>query len=731
MQNALSAPNIILIMTDDLGYGDVYNLYQHTRDDGSGEGGIAGDGIINGTEKPFIYTPNIDRMAAEGARLTRHYTSAPVCAPARGSLLQGRDQGHANIRDNSFDKVISDNHTLGTVMKQAGYYTACVGKWGVGGKTEPFPGHPNNRGFDYFYGYLRHVYGHNHYPGNGGTVHEQKKKITTGLEKAYTTDLWTARTKDIIQDRVKNHAATPFFIYLAYDAPHAQLQVPTQAYPEGGLTWPLNTNSGKIDSYIRPDYAKLGKAAARHATMVRRLDTAIGDLMKTLRDLGIADNTMIVFTSDNGTHSEAGKGGTIAHDPRNFDSFGNFEGIKRDCWEGGVRMPTFAWWPGKIGDNDKSTPAFESTRPSAFWDWMPTFADAAGLTPPAWSSGVSLLPELTGKPGQQDKGYLYFEYLNKGSTPKYVEFPNHGGAKRGQMQTIFLDGADGKRYKGIRTNALKLSQDFKIYDVDADPGEGNDLASSMPELQAAMKKRVLQVRVDGDYKRPYLKGAKMDPVIAETVPGLDFHAFEGTWDWVPETRYLTPAASGQCTELDLTKRTREENIALEFKGYLSVPTAGKYNFSMSTDSGGMLWIHDAHIIDDDFRHNDKPATGSVRLKAGLHPIRVLYKHATGKHSLDLKYSGPNIELQKVPNSALFRAGTPLPKPDPSELRPLAPRESPTILLVAARLLAQVFSDLSWGTSWRRRSSMPSRILNTRAPQNKNDRERIDAEHSAL
>jgi len=670
-----AAPNIILIMTDDLGYGDIYNLHQHTRDNGAG-GGTAGDGIINGSEPAFIFTPNIDRMAAEGAKLTRHYTSAPVCAPARGSLLQGRDQGHANIRNNSFDKAIANNHTLGTVLKQAGYYTACVGKWGVGGGSGPNAGaRPNNRGFDYFYGYMAHGHGHQHYPGNGGTVLEQTSTVTSGLANAYTTDLWTAKAKQIIQDRANNHAATPFFLYLAYDAPHAQLQVPTQAYPSGsgttgGLTWPLNTNSGTNNTFIHPDYSSLNNAAARHATMVRRIDNCMGDILQTLRDLNIADNTMVIFTSDNGTHNESGGGGTIAHNPRNFDSYGVFEGIKRDTWEGGIRMPTFAWWPTKIGDNNAATAGLNSIRPSAFWDWMPTIVDAAGLIPPAWSSGVSLLPELTGTGTQLDKGYLYFEYQNNGSTPNYDDFPIHKNSTRGEMQAIFLDDTDGKRYKGIRYNTSNHSKNFLIYDVDADPGEVTNLAGSKASLQQKMKDKVLQVRTDGDYTRSYLTGEFAPPSPpTSAINGLNYKAYTGTWDWVPETAYLTPVANGNSTNLDLTKRTQENNILLEFTGYISVPSDGTYTFQMATDStvgtnasGGMLWIHDTHVIDDDFNHDGSSQSGSMRLKAGLHPIRVLYKHTTGSHDIELQYSGPGISLQTVPNSALFRFGTPDPEP---------------------------------------------------------------------
>ncbi|MCP5535749.1 MAG: sulfatase-like hydrolase/transferase [Akkermansiaceae bacterium] len=698
-----AAPNIIFVLTDDLGYGDLGIFHQNTRDNGAG-GGIAGDGLINGAEEAHIHTPNLDTLAREGAMMTRHYTSAPVCAPARGSLLLGRDQGHANVRDNSFDKALEDNHTLGTVLKSAGYTTACIGKWGLQGSpqyTAAADAFPTKRGFDFFFGYLDHGAGHRHYPkedNNGGNpliIWENSTNVTSGLDKCYSTDLFTARAKKWIVDHRAATPGTPFFLYLTYTAPHAALEVATQAYPSfsgandsltGGLQWlgtagnMINTASGTVNSYIHPQFSAYNAsgATARHGSMIRRIDNGIGDIKRLLADLNIDDNTIIVFTSDNGPHHEGssvvvGIGAAPEQDPRNFQSYGNMDGTKRDHWEAGIRVPTIAWWPGNIDNNDNSTP-INSTRPSAFHDWMATLIDAAGSTPPAFSNGVSLLPELTGTGTQRDKGYLYFEYRAGGfnSTPTYSDFdPSHRGQTRNELQTIFLDNpADGIRYKGVRYNVTSHSQNFRIYDVDLDPGETNDLAASHTALQQQMKDKVLQVRIDGDYPRSYLSSQNAPPATpASTVNGLDFKAYTGTWDWVPETACLSAAASGTSTGLDLSKRTRDDNIALEFTGYISVPTDGTYTFQMTTDSsvgtnasGGMMWIHDAHVIDDDFKHSGAAKSGSMRLKAGKHPIRILYKHSTGSHDIHLQYSGPGIALQTVPESALFRNGVPDPEP---------------------------------------------------------------------
>lgn len=645
--HAAERPNIVLVLVDDLGYGDLYSLHQHTRD-------TNGNRVIDEDELPFINTPHLDQMAEQGALMTRHYTSAPVCAPARGSLIQGRDQGHANIRDNDFDKAVADNHTLGTVMKEAGYTTAIIGKWGVGGRKPPYSGHPNDRGFDYFYGYMEHLHGHQHYPGNGGSVYEQKNSVTHGLDHAYTSDLFTARAKQFIIDQRKaGAAAKPFFLYLALDTPHAQLQVPTQAYPKGlgtkgGLAWPLNTNSGENDSFIHPDYSGLEKPAAkRHATMVRRIDHCMGDLLQTLRDLEIADNTLVVFTSDNGTHHEAGAGNLhVAYRPQLFESFGELDGIKRDHWEGGIRVPTIVWWPQNIPANQPST------RPSAFWDWMPTFANAAGVTPPAWTSGVSLIPELTGKGDQQDKGYLYFEYAQDGATPKYEQFhSSHQGTRRGQMQTIMVTGQDGKNYKGVRYNAQKHSDHFLIYDVDTDPGETRNLAGQMPELQQQMKDKVLRVRTKGGYKRPYLEGEIIPAVtVSNTKPGVKFSAFRGSWPWVPQFDGLKPAKSGvvPTPALDKVKWTRD--FGFEFIGFINIPQDGDYTFSMRSSGPSMLWVHDIHAIDNDFHHDSgKRVTSPVmHLQKGLHPVRISTIHNGGQASLGLTWTGPEMDEQPVP-----------------------------------------------------------------------------------
>ncbi|MCB1131274.1 MAG: sulfatase-like hydrolase/transferase, partial [Verrucomicrobiae bacterium] len=223
-------PNILFILCDDLGYGDTGTFFQNLR------------ATNNDRSEPWHVTPKIDTMASQGLRIPHHYCPAPVCAPSRASLLTGVHQGHATVRNNQFDKDLENNHTLATVLKQAGYATAAIGKWGLqgsGSTPATWPAYPTKRGFDFYHGYVRHQDGHEHYPKEGlyrgaKEVWENNTEISAGLDKCYTTDLFTARAKKWIADHHTAHASQPFFMYLAFDTPHAVLELPTMAYPAGG-----------------------------------------------------------------------------------------------------------------------------------------------------------------------------------------------------------------------------------------------------------------------------------------------------------------------------------------------------------------------------------------------------------------------------------------------------------------------------------------------------------------
>lgn len=658
-------PNIIFVLTDDLGWGDLGALYQNSRN------------FAVNRNLPAFVTPQLDSMAAQGARMNQHYCPAPVCAPSRASLLLGVHQGHSNVRDNQFDKELANNHTLGTVLKQAGYTTAAIGKWGIAG--EGMPAHPQNRGFDYFYGYMNHGAAHYHYPKEQDRVfYENFTNIAADLDKCYSTDLITGRSKKWISDQRAANPNQPFFLYLCFTAPHAQLNVPTGPYPaggglSGGIQWlgtpgeMINTANGTIDTWIHPDYASAtwdhdnnpGTAeqgwpayARRHATMVRRIDDAMGDLLQLLEDLEIDDDTLIVFSSDNGPHNEAGANGSFTQDPRFFRSYGPHDGIKRDVWEGGIRVPTLVRWPAGI-------PAGRvSTHPSQFHDWMPTFAEVAGVVAPFRSDGVSLVPDLTGS-GTQREGVVYVEYYVAGTTPTYTDFhTSHRGATRNQMQALFHGG-----FKAVRYNTTAATTAFRVHDVASDPQETTNLAGQpgVP-TQAQLQARVAQVRRAGGGVSRVYDSAQIPSITVPTVkPGLRFSAYEGAFPWVPDFANITPAASGETTGPEVSVRTRDSDIGLAFEGYLNVPANGTYTFYLDTDTGAFVRLHDAQLIDADFGYTagGERSSGTIPLKAGYHPIRIHYRHTNAaSHSLTLRWEGPGISKQVIPEANFLMEGQP-------------------------------------------------------------------------
>jgi arylsulfatase A-like enzyme len=647
-----SRPNIIFILCDDLGFGDIGVFYQNER------------AAKHNPSVPFFVTPHIDTLARDGVKLQQHYCAAPVCAPSRASLLTGLTQGHANVRDNQFDKALADTHTLGTVLRQAGYATATVGKWGLQGSAKPggaeadeagsaarWPAYPTKRGFDFYFGYVRHKDGHFHYPKEDKReVWENNRELSAGLDLCYTTDLFTARAKKWIIDQTAAHREQPFFLYLAYDTPHAKLQNPPCAYPaggglHGGVQWTgkpgsmINTAKGTMDAWMHPDYANSTwdddrdpstpavpwpDVQKRYANDVRRIDDCVGDLLQLLKDLGIEDNTLVVFTSDNGPSIESYL--KEPYRPTFFRGYGPFDGIKRDTLEGGEREPTLVRWPHGI-------PAGRvDNHPSGQWDWLATFADLAGVPALAGSDGVSLLPSLTGH-GQQMPSTLYVEYYNDAKTPAFLDFaPAHRGKLREQMQSIYLDG-----YKGIRYDVKSADDDFGIFDLSKDPREARNLAGDpkFVALQTAMKARVLQVRKpNASAKRPYdeaLVPSVTNPPSSQ--PGITWSLFSGAWPWIPDFRTLTPAGTGTSKQIELTMAPADKPFGVAFNGYFVAAGDGEYTFTVDTDTGAMLFLHDIRVIDEPMKNSAGKFSGSVRLKAGWHPLRLLYRHATGEPRL--------------------------------------------------------------------------------------------------
>jgi len=645
-----SRPNIILINCDDLGYGDIGCFWQNQK---------------TGTQK--FATPGIDAMAAEGIKLTHHYVAAPICASSRASLMQGRHQGHADLRDRAFDWALPNNHSMGSVLQAGGYRTVHVGKAGLCGTgVVDLPAHPLLRGFDRFFGYYSHYHAQEHYPQNGNNtrtaaIYDDYRRVTDAYVDLYTTDVWTGFTKKTIIEETQTHPERPFFIYLAYDAPHFDNEMPpTLDYPagrgiNGGIQWTgapsyvstASNDPAKINS-LSNQHSSVNPAwpqyAREHVTMIRRIDDSVADILQTLRDLHIDNNTIVVFTSDNGPDS-------FKINPVFFQGYANFEGIKGDIWEGGLRVPTIVWWPGHVqGSNDLSN-ILANPRPSANYDWLATFAEIGGIPAPAFTDGVSILPSLTGSGTQRDKGFLYFEYDSPNGYTGPI-FPNHGGERQEQSQAIRIGD-----FMGVRNNVAGAADNFRIYNVVSDPKQSTNLAAAKPELQAKMKELAVGARrPNASFPRPYDTAPIPASPPASLTNGLKYECYEGYWNSLPEFNNLTHTAGGATAYFDPSVRTRPNDAGIAFTGYISIPATGSYTFNLGSDSGAGFWIHEGHVIDNDALYSATKTSAPVYLAQGLHPVRLYYRHLGGAPVLTLKYSGPGFAMTTVPASALFTEG---------------------------------------------------------------------------
>ncbi|MBM3956450.1 MAG: sulfatase-like hydrolase/transferase [Gemmatimonadetes bacterium] len=411
---AASRPNIILIMADDLGYGDL--------------------GCYGQTE---ILTPNLDAMAAAGVRFTDCYSGSPVCRPSRCSLLTGLHTGHTHIRRNEPVPLGPGDYTVAQMLKDVGYATGVIGKWGLGGPGTN--GTPLLMGFDYFLGHLLNA--QEYYPSE---LWQNDRPITiegnlNGGQEVYAPDLFTSQALSFI----RRTAHQPFLLYLAQSMPHAS----TQAYRRTGNGMEVPSDAPYTD---RP----WPQTEKNYAAMITRLDGYVGRLLATLKAEGIADRTLVLFSSDNGPHDQGG------HDPSFFDDNGPLRGIKGSLYDGGIRVPMVAYWPGTV-------PAgVVSEQPWAFWDFMPTAAELAGVATPPGLDGVSVAPVLLGQP-PFDRPYLYWESYETAA---------------GRQQAVRL-----RFWKGVRPSP---TSPIELYDLSQDIGETTDVAAANPgvvaQIDAAM-----------------------------------------------------------------------------------------------------------------------------------------------------------------------------------------------------------------------------------------------------
>jgi uncharacterized sulfatase len=450
-------PNIVFILADDLGYGDV-GCY--------------------GQEK--IATPHLDRLAQQGVRFTQFYAGSTVCAPSRSVLMTGQHLGHTRVRGNAprdnraIQSLRDEDVTVAEVLKKAGYQTALIGKWGLGLDDA---GHPNKQGFDHFFGYLDQTHAHNFYPEflirNSERVPLKNKLQRDGMpyeelgagvatEKVeYSHDLFAADALRWVEEQKEK----PFFLYLALTLPHANNEA-------NRLTGDGN-EVPDLGSYADKPWTKQQK---EHAAKIERMDRDVGRLVARLGELGLAENTLVVFSSDNGAHREGG------HDPAFFQASGPLRGIKRALYEGGIRVPMIAYWPGKV------SPGRVSSHVGYFGDFMATAAQLAGVAAPEGLDSISFLPELLGKGEPQQKHeFLYWEF--------------HEG---GFQQAGLIDG----RWKGVRNQGP--AGQVALYDLSNDLSESRNVAGHHPEVLSRMVERLQKAHVDSpDWPiRPAAKGAQ-------------------------------------------------------------------------------------------------------------------------------------------------------------------------------------------------------------------------------
>ena len=427
--------NIILIQADDLGYGDL-SAYGQAK----------------------FRTPSLDALAAGGIRFTQYYAGSTVCAPSRAALMTGLHTGHAWIRGNGEFPLRDEDVTVAMALREAGYRTAVVGKWGLG--KPGTGGDPNRKGFDYAFGFLDHRHAHRQFTDH---LYRNGERYATDVDHDYVNDLFTKEALGFIEKT----DTRPFFLYLNYTVPHAELRVPEDSlaplrgrFPETPFVNETADAKPTGADEVSLGYRSQPTPKAAFAAMIVRMDRDIGAIVERLRALGIERRTLVMFASDNGPHQEGGAA------PDYFKSSGGLRGIKRDLYEGGIRVPFIASWPGTI-------PAGRvSAHPWAHWDLFPTLAEIAGARTPSGLDGLSMLRALRGQ-AQPTHDAFYWEFHERG----------------------FQQAARMGRWKGIR---LAKDAPLEIYDLQADPNEARNVAAAQPAVVKKIETYLRTARTDSD-----------------------------------------------------------------------------------------------------------------------------------------------------------------------------------------------------------------------------------------
>lgn len=433
-----SKPNIVFIIADDLGYGNLTSY--------------------NASSK--IPTPNIDAIGKGGLQFTRFYAGSTVCAPSRCALMTGKHMGTAYVRGNGNVSLRSQDTTIAQLLQANGYKTGMFGKWGLGEEAEP--GAPHLKGFDAFFGYLNQTHAHHYYT-------DHLFEVAKGAIRKVAVDS-THYSEDLILDHalsfIKNNKDQPFFLYLPLTLPHAELRLPDS------LISPFLNADGT--SKFEPDSAFPGRATYGHqrkpraafAAMITKLDKDVGRITALLKELGLDKNTYVFFTSDNGPHKEGGG------DPTYFNSSGGLRGIKRDLYEGGIRVPLLIKGPKPLSLPKVNTPL-------AFWDILPTICQLTGTPIAIKNDGASFASLLNGKPQVQKHNYLYWQF-------------NEGGLKEAVMQN---------NWKLVRFKQKGSAEVLELYDLSKDEGEKKNLASNYANKVQELKQLMIKAKSPAEHPK--------------------------------------------------------------------------------------------------------------------------------------------------------------------------------------------------------------------------------------
>lgn len=704
-------PNVILVLCDDLGWGDLGAFWQNQR-------AAAG--------KPHIDTPNLDAAMTRGVMLTNAYTAAPVCAPARASMVTGKHQGHCNLRDNTFDCPIAADLTIGTVMQQAGYATWHIGKWGIGGG---YQGRGTKRiamacdaGFDYSYGYPAHLHGHSfyHYEGDmnqfrnespvvenisqavhadpvlkkryslsapvAGTDYVQDPEGTyyrrlisnDEVQYCYDTDLFTAKIKQLIAMQQEERPGQPFFCYACYTAVHgaghnagaddktqkdrSNFHVPAGPYPAidesdriwgGGVTWEktgdrlaFKGTAESANTYIHPDYQNYTPSQKRYATNVTRLDEALGDLLHFLKVRGLEEETLFIFTSDNGPAGEylTPAGLTWVDDEKGtgFDSNAHFKGMKRWSYEGGLREPTFALWPKTIPASGTAVPR-TSDHPFQFPAWMATLADVAGLPQPAHCDGVSILPALLGR-GNQLPARIYAEYTDGGSGKgfgfeqmvrdgDYVLIRNRGAQGTAELYNVVADPEQQVNLAGAKEQAgrlvymtdLLLQCRIPVGKTPAACGAPGGYSSSTPIDTLPIPPSLAFFKDDARFGSLYTDGAD-------------------SWPWVPNFATMTPSRRLIIAKDEAVMPHLPADGAYGFAlhGRIDVEQEQEVTFTARGPGGCQLWLAEAHILEYEAGDCVNGRAITLKLAPGKHVYKLYLTTTAGPAGLCTVTAGDTL-----------------------------------------------------------------------------------------